>query len=414
MLSKTRYLLWLVLLLIIAVLEKNSLLLLGLILFGGYLVIVFLWQRFCFAKLTIRRSLKEKCIFYGEETQYVVEVENSKIIPLLWLQLTDLVTKGITFANSQLISNKPGTPDNKFSDIFSLKWYEKVTRKYPIKPMRRGYFIFGRGEIRVAGFFGGQTQSLSDDQRVALLVYPKILPIEKLGFPETNPFGRHQVNHWIYQDPANRVGIRPYQVDDPFQQINWKASARQQVLQSNVLKPTMDKKLLIILNAKLMNQYWEGFNHQRFELAVVCAASLANYALDHGYQVGFLSNGIISKKTSLTKIFPKKSVDQREKILRALAMVEPFHHHDIDHIISREISKLEIGTTVVLVSNIVNSALVDSLRLLHKRGYQPLFLKIGQWENQYVKQLRKILVYTVEEGLWDEIKNIQFARESVR
>ncbi len=400
---------FLIFLLFIGFFSRNSLFIFGLIIIFGIFLVMWLWNRFCFSKLTIKRSFSRDRIFYGEDSQYIVEIENRKLMPMLWLQVNDIVTKGVNFANTVQVSSKVGTPYNVFTDVFNLKWYERVIRKYPVKPTGRGYYLFGKGELMAADLFGFQTQTLHGKDRIYLLVYPRVVPIERFGLPRINPFGRQQKNHWIYEDPTNRVGVRPYQQGDRFNQINWKSTAQFQSLQSNVIKPTMDNKLLIILNTKLMNAYWEGFVGEDFEVAVMCAASVADYALKEQYQVGLLTNGIIYEQTSIVKIFPGKSSRQREKILEALAMVEPYHQKDIDTMIYNEIPKMEVGTTIVFITVILNQRLIDCLRVLKKKGYNPTVIKIGQSERELINQLPGIQVYLVdEEGLRSEIKNIQF------
>ncbi|MCK4259460.1 MAG: DUF58 domain-containing protein [Halanaerobiales bacterium] len=406
----------LLLLLVIAIFKQNLLLVFGVMLVIAIIFIIGIWNRFCFAKLKIQRRLTKENIFVGEQSQYVVEVENRKLLPLLMLQINDNVTRGVNFSKPEMLASQPGSPYNIFSDVYSLKWYEKVTRKYTVIPERRGYFTFGKGSLSATDLFGLFTQTLETKDRVFLLVYPRILPIEKFGLPIENPFGRQQMNQWIFEDPANQVGIRPYQQGDKFSQINWKATARHQNFQVNVIKPTMDVKLNIILNTRLMNQLWEGYSQNVFEVAVMCAASVADYGLRKHYQVGLLTNGIIYERADFVKILPGKLSTQREKILRALAMIEPYHHKDIDQMIYREFvqKNFEVGTTVVFITAIMNQKLVDAMRVLKVRGFSPTIIKLGEMEENFFEQLTGMPVYLVnEERLWNEIKGIEFVRKSV-
>lgn len=397
---------------LIAIFRKDTLSILFCLVLCGIYVIYLLWNRFCFLKIKVQRSLSKEKIFLGEESEYIIEIENRKPIPMHWLELTDLVTRGILFENSKMIRPKIGSPYNVFTNVFSLNWYEKVTRRYSVKPIRRGYFTFGKGELQTSDLIGSNRQSLELNDSVKLLVYPRILPIEKIGLNRANPFGKNQANQWIYSDPANKVGIRPYQWGDRLNQINWKATARHQKLHSNIIKPTMDVKLQLILNAKSMNKFWEGLNSQGFELSVICAASIAEYALKEQYQVGLLTNGIIYEESSFTRIKPGKSSKQRQKIMEALAMIEPCPHFNIDQMIKKELPKLDVGIIVVFITSIMNEELVDCLRKIQLSGYSPTLIKVGDLQSDYAKHLAGMPVYTVlEEELLDEIENIQFIRE---
>lgn len=404
----------LVIILLVSLKVGNRYLSFAILMLLAILLVITIWNRYCFRKLNVLRKFTQNNLFPGEETQYIIEIENRKILPMLWLEVSDQVTKGVEFRNSALLGNRIGSPYNTFTDIFSLKWYEKVTRKYHVQPTRRGYFTFGKSQYRTADLFGLFVKTSMGTDKIHLLVYPHILPMDRFGLPRINPFGRRQMNRWIYEDPANKAGVRPYQQGDRYSQINWRATARQQALHSNVIKPTMDTKMQIILNTRMMNNLWEGFDSNRFEVAVIVAASVVEYALQEHYQTGLLTNGIIYEESSFVKILPGKSSGQREKLLKALAMIEPYHHKDIDEMIYRELPNLEVGTVVVFISTIMNEHLTDCLRVLHRRGYRPTVIKIGALEEEHASALAGIPTYIVEEErIWNEIEHIQLRRESI-
>lgn len=408
----------LVLLLLIALFRGDRLLIFCVLLLWAIVLLIQLWNRYCFSKLTVQRSLSKTKIFLGEETQYIIEIENRKILPMFWLQINDRVTKGVDFPNPQMLTNLLGSPNNEFRDVFSLKWYEKVTRKYTVQPVRRGYYSFGKGVLKAADLFGLFTLSQEEKDRVQLMVYPRVLPIEKLGLPALNPFGRKAVSGWIYEDPANKVGVRPYEQGDAFNRINWKATARHQRLHSDVITPTFDHRLLVVLNARMMNNHWEGFNQNLFEVAVICAASVAQYSLDQGYQVGLLTNGVIYEEAPFVKIFPGKSSNQREKIMQALAMIEPFHQNDMDQMLNREMAQWEKGMTIVFITAIINERLADRLQIMQKRGFRPSVLKIGgpavdEHADEQLARLKDLPVYHINgEALWHELENVQFSHRT--
>ena len=400
----------LIFLLIFSLLTRDRLLIFCTFLLWAVILVTRLWNRFCFSKLVVRRRLSRSNVFPGEETQYIIEIENRKILPVLWLQVNDKVTKGVEFPRPEMLVNLVGSPYNEFSDIFGLKWFEKVTRRYTVKPVRRGYYTFGKGVLKAADLFGLFTVSREEQDKTMLLVYPRVLPLEKLGLPAKFPFGANPAQGWIYEDPANNAGVRPYEKGDPMNRINWKATARYQNLHSNIIKPTLDTRLMIILNTRMMNNLWDGFNQTIFELAVICAASLADYGCQNGYHVGLLTNGIIYQEASFIKILPGKSSNQREKILKALAMIEPFHQNDIDTLVYREMPKWEKGQVVVFITVIMNQHLADALIIMKKHGFRPTIIKVGQMPEDFRGRLKDIPTYYLDEGeVWDEIENVQFS-----
>ena len=394
----------------ISVYTQNRLAVFGVILIGSIILVIELWQKYAFKKLTIKRSLGKKQIFYGEETEYILEVENKKLLPILWLQIDDHITKGVTFLGNELLSKRIGSRINVFSDIFNMRWYEKVTRKYKVKPMKRGYYRFGKGEVQANDLFGVDNVVRETTDLTSLIVYPRVLPIDKLGLPAGNPFGRNSVNRWIYKDPSNKVGVRSYRKGDRLNQINWQATAKHQNLQSYEIKPAMDEKLYIFLDARLNEYHWEGMILEKFEVAVVCAASIVEYAIKKNCEVGLMSNGLIYEKVPYIKVEPGKGLLHRKRLLKSLAMVEPFYPKELSKMIGKQVAEMTPGSKTVIITCLITESLVQSVKLLKKRNFEPTVIKIGSIDDKWKDMLAGVRVYSVsEERLWDEIEEVRFS-----
>ena len=74
--------------------------------------------------------------------------------------------------------------------------------------------------------------------------------------------------------------------------IHWKASARQQALQTRIYEPTTSHTLMLYLNlASFEGYWWAALNRDLLELSIVAAASVASWGLEQGYHVGLATNG---------------------------------------------------------------------------------------------------------------------------
>ena len=91
-----------------------------------------------------------------------------------------------------------------------------------------------------------------------ILVYPRIVPVTELGLPAQHPFGDHRSSRRLVEDPMRLMGSRDYSQGDNFRFIHWKATARQQKLQTKVFEPSATRPLAIFLNMQTSPLYhWE-------------------------------------------------------------------------------------------------------------------------------------------------------------
>src|SRR5204863_361308 len=69
--------------------------------------------------------------------------------------------------------------------------------------------------------FGASEVTLNVYDR--LLVYPRVVALESLGFPARHPFGDARDPRRLFQDPSRTAGIRPFVTGDSPRHIHWKA-----------------------------------------------------------------------------------------------------------------------------------------------------------------------------------------------
>ena len=61
----------------------------------------------------------------------------------------------------------------------------------------------------------GHMRELNLTDESYLLVYPKVVPLERLGLPASSPFGDVPVRRqWLFEDPMRTVGVREYRPGD--------------------------------------------------------------------------------------------------------------------------------------------------------------------------------------------------------
>ena len=368
------------------------------------IILAYIWNKYVFSRLTIERKLSKDKIFIGEKVYFEILIQNKKLLPIPFINIKEYVTDGIEFINDKFFFSVPGKKANIYSDKFSLNWYEKVKRKYEILPQHRGYYKFGEGNAFFNGVFGLFKNQTSLSDYTELVVLPRILSADKMDIEIRQLFGSHPAEGWVHRDPLNKVGVRPYQTTDSIKEINWKASARHKKLESDVYKPSYDKEVHIFLSNLTTRDWWEGIIRNRLELAIIYAASLANYGIDNGYQVGLYSDGLIHNSSRHISLPPGKSSSHKSKILTTLAMIKASNQAKFSEILAQEKKNINSGSTVIIIGSYLSSE-TKKLINLYKKNYNLHIIKIDSDKSEKNK-LTKNTYFVDEEKRWDQIKQL--------
>ncbi len=369
---------WLVGVLVIlsVLLRQNLLFLMALLLalVGGASM---LWGRYCLSEVTYQRRLGSTRLFLGDETTLDTEITNAKPLPLPWLRAQDGIPEQIEIEGQKLLSGHR-LDRRLLVNLVSLRWYERVTRHYRLRAVKRGAWQFGPAQITAEDIFGFSVRSKEIEGTQTLLVYPKIVPLTVLGLPAQHPFGDFRTPLRVMEDPIRLMGARDYAPGDNYRYIHWKASARQTSLQTKVFEPSASRPLAIFLNINTYEHVWEGLDTPLQELAITTAASLARYAWDNSYRLGLYVNSVTYPGGERIRINPGSRPDQLMWVLEALAKVVEYGRWPLEAIMEIESADLPFGTTVVVITARVNDALTRTLFDLRRREYGVVLVTLGE------------------------------------
>ena len=359
-----------------SVLLRNNLLFLlslFLLLIGG---VSTLWTRACLTGVTYRRQIGSLRLFPGEETDLSVEIVNAKPLPLAWLRVEDEFPSALELTRGKLAASyRPGRA--YLVNLLSLRWYERVTRRYHLRATRRGAWRVGPARISSGDIFGFALRRDEVMDTETLLVYPKVVPITTLGLPATRPFGDLRTPRRTIEDPLRLMGAREYVTGDSFRHIHWKATARRQALQTKVFEPSAALPLAIFLNVNTYESLMEGRDLELLEYAISAAASLATWASESGHPVGLFANSIMPPGAQRIRLRPGTRPDQLLLILEALAKVLDHGPWSIESVLQAEGSQLLHGASIVVISATANAKLQRAMIDLRGRGYGMTFITLG-------------------------------------
>lgn len=393
-----------------------------------------IWDKFCLRDINLQRHLSEKKALFGEQLTLSLSIENAKVLPLPWVEVEESIP-GSLGLTGQPLDLKSQSNAHILETLFSLRWYERVTRRYSFTCAVRGVHTFGPTLIRSGDLFGFISHEQTFEEYSYLLVYPLILPLIRFGLPSRHPFGSRRAPRRLLEDPSRVIGVRDYLYGDDLRRVHWKASARSMQLQSKVYEDTTTYNLLLFLNIMTKVESHYGVSPELQELAICVAASVAEWGLNEGYAVGLHANSIMSRpeegiygileeavttnehqehvenlqetvstliRNRRVHLTPANSEEQRKRIMEALARIQSYFGSSIEMILESERRKLPAGSTVVVITTTLGDKLLDTLLKIGRSGHAVTILLLG--DRSIPLRLPGITFYNIGgEEFWGEL-----------
>ncbi len=334
------------------------------------------WPRYAFRRLTYSRRLERHRAFIGDVVDYYITVDNGKLLPMIWLDISDAFPIGLqTGGTHQRGVGAEAELDHRITT--SLLPYQRVTWRYRVRCRARGNHRIGPARLRSGDMFGLTATEKQVTDVEYLLVYPRIVDLRRLMTLWERPLGASRGRRLIQDDPSRFVGLRDYRPSDPLKHIDWKATARHGKLETRVFEPAATRHLLIALNARTGDAAWQGSNRRLFERAVTVAASVAEHAAREGYTFGLVSNAVASYSSKWMSVPSGGGGLQLEAVLESLAMAGPFWVAELSAVLRAETDTLAAGATVVLVTAILSRAVALEADEIRRRGHRVVVFYAG-------------------------------------
>ena len=353
---------------VVSLLLRSPLLLLLVILLALVAGASALWGRYCLDGVSYARRFETERLFCGEQTEVWIEIVNAKPLPLAWLKAEDEFPEDFLVERTELGSSS--RPHRRtLTNLLSLRWYERVRRRYRLTAERRGAFEFGPVMLSSGDIFGFQLRLSEVPVRQTVLVYPRIVPLEQLHLRAARPGGELRAERRIIEDPLALAGIRDYRPGDSVRHIHWKSTARRGQLQTKVFEPGASQQLVLFLNGQTLPHAYEGIIGDYLETVLVVGASLAKAALDARYPVGLFTNNSAREEARRVRLPASRHAAQLTRMLETMAQLTHFTSLPFEQLLRLEAGQLPYGATVIAVSAIVNEPILSALLTLHDAGH---------------------------------------------
>jgi uncharacterized protein (DUF58 family) len=354
----------LLVLLLIASLMRGDFALTLLYLVIGALVAGLWWSKRALAQVKTKRRFNTHA-FLGERIQIDLNVQNKGWLPLPWLEIRETLPVDLVGPNS-------------FQSVIHLGPGAAATFEYSVEARKRGYYPIGPLSYSTGDILGLRDSSQSVMQAEHLVVYPKIVPFASMNIPSHSPQGtlRHALP--LFEDPARVFGKRGYASGDSLRRVDWKSTAATGKLQVKVFEPSIALETCLILNLNGDDYYFRG-RIDSTELAIVTAASIANWIVQNKQMVGMVVNGRdpLTVDGNPQTISPRKGKPHLMRILETLARVERKDNSALVPLIQKQRFDLGWGTTLIVITGRADEELIHELYQARRAGQNVTLILIG-------------------------------------
>jgi uncharacterized protein (DUF58 family) len=338
-----------------------------------------LWEKYALTGIEYKRNIPSHRAGFGEKVVLEVEIVNRKLLPVSWMEFEDGIPSALAPAIGR-VSPSPVPGRSILSGLVSLRPYERIRRHYPIHCTVRGEHRFGPVMLRSGDLFGFVDCEKILPTEDTLVVYPRVVLLTRLGLPARSPLGELRVQSWLFEDVSRIAGAREYRPGDGLRRIHWPASARTQCLQTRVYEATTCHRLGIFLNVATdeNGEHEDSYDPDVLELAITTAASIASWGLEQGYQTGIYTNGQHLHDRGCVVVEPASESAQLERVLLALARLQPLAIQQFDELLAEQFRQLHFGTTVVVVTATLLPDTSAQLLDLRSRGHAATVVLTGR------------------------------------
>lgn len=347
-----------------------------------------LWIHAGWRHLSVQRRMVNRA-FPDETIPVELVVRNTGRLPIPWVEVQDSLPVELT------------SPPF-YREVVTLGAQQEHRFTYTLACYKRGYYRIGPLSLQTGDLLGVTQPLMMKQAPEYVIVYPRVLPLEKLGLPTHSPLAALPAPATLFEDSTRIIGVRPYQIGDSPRRIHWTSTAKAGKLLVKRYQPAVARETLICLDFAQETYAGRRF-YDASELAIVAAASLANHIIiREGLAVGLAMQAVdpLEETTAHFSLPPRRERTHLMNLLEVLARVQPVPNPATSFLdfLRRETTRLSWGATVIVISGAESESLYETLAYLRSANFAPaLILVMPQAPGSDFRQtaLGKLPVYRV-------------------
>jgi uncharacterized protein (DUF58 family) len=316
-----------------------------------------LWARRTEDRLSVHRHFVGRA-FFGDQVPVDLIVRNTGWLPVPWLEVNESLPVQLT------------SPPF-YRRVVNLGTHERRHFHYVLNCRQRGYYPIGPLTLESGDLLGFVSRSMTQAAPDHLIVYPRVVPLQKLGLPTHSPLVALPTRSPLFEDPARVMGVRDYQRGDSPRRIHWTATASAGRLLVKQYQPAIARETLICLDMDQAD-YEQGHRHAAVELAIVAAASIASHiSVKEHLPVGLATEGQDPLLGQQVRFYlpPRPERAHLMSLLEVLARVQTASEAPFADLLRRQSVNLAWGATLSVIAGRESDALLDTLVYLKRTGF---------------------------------------------
>lgn len=345
------YTFWLIIFLVVAVLLRLDWVYYLVYVAGGVWGLSLLWAKYHLRWMRVTRTTPSHA-FSGELATGAVRIDNLGLVPVPWVRAREAVPPELRSRN-------------RYQTVVSLNGRSAVNFVYELRCRQRGYFRVGPLSLSTGDLFGFADSGFVEEEPETMIVFPRVLPLEKIGLQSRMLFGSLATRRRIFEDPTRLSGVRPYMSGDELKHVHWKATAREGRTQTKKYDPAIAYEVVIAIDLDTRSYGTHGVvSHS--EWAIVIAASLASHLSERQQGVGLRTNGRDALTEEQMQVMPSAPGRAHlTALLEALARVQVTEPEEgFTDWLGTHTYDLVWGTTLIVIVPVLTG---DLLWILHDR-----------------------------------------------
>lgn len=334
-------------------------------------------------ELEVTRIVPKSDYNAGESLKVEVLVKRAKSFPLFYLLIEDDLSDSLKFAPQQ---KKP-----KALLLPGLK--KEFSYEYIIDELPRGEHVFDSFTLRIGDPLGLFEKEKKFTLEGKIIVYPAYTELLYRPFENHYDQGLTASRERVQRDTSMATGVRDYQPGDRFSWINWKASAKRNVLMTKEFEQRQSHDVFVVMDC---------VPDKHFEPVVSFTASLLRAILKKGAQTGLLT--ISNERAS----FLIRGGEQHlQQLFYHLAKIEAKCITPFEKVLDTDGLFIQQTVSFMLVTAQITKPLIEKASFLGQRkGPITLFLIKGQKESPSddersliaIATARRVRIIMVHEG----------------
>lgn len=369
---------------------------------GAILIGSFIWSWTSVNWINIGRYTQARRAQVGHTLTESFSIRNLGLTPKLWLEVRDH-------------SNLPNhNASHVVPTLMPRRRYHWDTHTMCT---RRGEFTLGPMTIVSGDPFG----LFQFPRKIAavnrIIVYPPTVQIHRFATPIGTLTGGEAVRRRAHFVTTNASGVREYQPGDSFNRIHWRSTARRNrlLVKEFELDPLADVWIFLDLSAESLVERPQARANGQFyalppylppsteEYGITAAASLAQYFVDKGRALGFVT---YSPYREIVQ--PDRGPRQLTRILEILAVAHSESEFTLRQMLALEAGHLGRGTTAIIVTASQDAGWAAEAHTLARRGIRVVAVLVdpqsfgkpaeNNTDFRAMVEAAGALVYTIRQG----------------